>query len=323
MNPFVFIVGCPRSGTTLLQRILDAHPQLAIIHETHWIPKFYHKAARRSPEALVRPGLIRQLLKRPKLAHLGLAREEWQARLESGKAVSFADFVGGIFDRFGQARGKPLVGDKTPAYARSMDLLHEIWPQARFIHLIRDGRDVCLSAMNWKKPGRLLLRASTWHDDADLTAALWWEWHVRMARSSGQRLGPDLYTEVRYEALVDDAAAECVRLCGFLGVPHDGAMLRFHEGRTRTAPGLDPKEAWLPVTPGLRDWRTQMPAPKVERFEAAAGDLLAELGYPRAGKDPSPEIREQAAQVRDRFVQSVRSRRRPLPERLGPIGQNV
>ncbi len=323
MNPYVFIVGCPRSGTTLLQRLLDAHSQLAIIHETHWIPKFYQKAARRSPEALVTRGLVRRLLKRPKLAHLGLARKEWQARLKAGGPVPFAEFVRGIFDRFGQAHGKPLVGDKTPAYARSMDLLHEVWPRARFIHLIRDGRDVCLSAVNWKKPGRLLLRASTWKENADLTAALWWEWHVRMARSSGRRLGPDLYTEVRYEALVGDAAAECVRLCAFLGVPYQDAMLRFHEGRTKSDPGLDPKEAWLPVTPGLRDWRTQMPAPTVERFEAAAGDLLDELGYPRACKDPSPGARQRAAQVRDQFIQSVRSNRRALPDRLGPVGQNV
>ena len=103
---------------------------------------------------------------------------------------------------------------------------------------------------------------------------------------------------------------------------HD-AMLRFHEGRTKNAPGLDPKEAWLPVTPGLRDWRTQMPAPKLERFEAAAGDLLDALGYPRAYKDPSPAARQRAAQVRDQFIQSVQSKRRPLPDRLGPIGQNA
>ncbi len=323
MNPFVFIVGCPRSGTTLLQRLLDAHSQLAIIHETHWIPKFYHKAARRSPETLATPSLIKHLLKRPKLAHLGLAREEWQARLDSGTPVSFAEFVSGIFDRFGQARGKPLVGDKTPAYARSMDLLHEMWPRARFIHLIRDGRDVCLSAMNWKKPGRLLLRAATWKADADITAALWWEWHVRMARQSGRRLGSDLYCEVRYEELVNNTEAECVRLCAFLGVPYQEAMLRFHEGRTKRIPGLDPKEAWLPVTPGLRDWRTQLPAANQERFEAAAGDLLDELGYPRTWNDPSPAVREQAARVRDGFVESVGSRRRPLPEHLGPREQNV
>jgi hypothetical protein len=323
MNPFVFIVGCPRSGTTLLQRLLDAHPRLAIIHETHWIPKFYHKAVRQNPQALVTPELITKLLKRPKLAHLGLDGEALGAEYRQGQPIPYADFVSAIFDRFGQGRGKPLVGDKTPAYARSVDLLHALWPRARFIHLIRDGRDVCLSAMNWRKPGRLLLRAATWKEDADITAALWWEWHVRMARQSGQRLGPDLYHEVRYEALVERTSAECDRLCAFLGLPYDGVMLRFHEGRTKREPGLDPKEAWLPVTPGLRDWRTQMSPAQVERFEATAGVFLEELGYPRAFPNPAPEARQRAMRVRDVFMESVRSRRRPLPEQLGPIGQNV
>jgi hypothetical protein len=323
VNPFVFVVGCPRSGTTLLQRILDAHPRLAIIHETHWIPKFYQKAAGQTADAHVTPELLSQLRKHPKFRQQGLKRGDLEAWLGSGAPPSYAAFVTGVFDRYGQARGKPLVGDKTPAYARSVDLLHAQWPLAKFIHLIRDGRDVCLSAVNWRKPGRLLLRASTWATDADITAALWWEWHVRMARQSGRKLGPGLYTEVRYEALVADPAAEGARLCTFLGLPYDDAILRFHEGRTRTEAGLDPKEAWLPVTPGLRDWRTQMPPREVERFEATAGDLLDELGYPRAYPQPSAAADREAARVRDLFIRDVRSPRRPLPDRLGPVGQEA
>ena len=323
MNPFVFIVGCPRSGTTLLQRLVDAHPQLAIIHETHWIPKFYRKATEESPEAMVTRELLKQLRKHPKFEHLRIPDEESRSWLGPAESVGFAAFVTAVFDHFGRKHGKPFVGDKTPAYARSVDLLHALWPEARFIHLIRDGRDVCLSAINWRDTGRLLLRASTWKEDADITAALWWEWHVRMARQSGRRLGPELYCEVRYEALVNQPAEECVKLCAFLGVPYDDAMLRFHEGRTRTEVGLDPKEAWLPVTPGLRDWRTQMPADQVQRFEAAAGHLLDELGYPRAFPTPSPNAREEAARVRDVFIEDVRSPRRPLPEHLGPVGPRI
>jgi hypothetical protein len=322
MNPFVFIVGCPRSGTTLLQRLVDAHPHLAIIHETHWIPKFYQKATQESPETRVTPELLNQLRKHPKFKHLGIPREELQSWLGRAESVKYAAFVTAVFDHFGRKRGKPLVGDKTPAYARSVDVLHALWPRTRFVHLIRDGRDVCLSAVNWREPGRLLLRASTWKGDADITAALWWEWHVRLARQSGQRLGPELYCEVRYEALVNQPAEECLRLCAFLGVPYDADMLRFHEGRTRTEAGLDPKEAWLPVTPGLRDWRTQMPDREVERFEAATGHLLDELGYLRAFPAPSPDAKAEAARVRDVFIEDVRSPRRPLPEHLGPAGSS-
>src|SRR5262249_54168365 len=87
MNPFVFIVGCPRSGTTLLQRLVDAHPQLAIIHETHWIPKFYQKATQESPEARVTPELLKQLRKHSKFEHLGIPGEELQSWLGPAESV--------------------------------------------------------------------------------------------------------------------------------------------------------------------------------------------------------------------------------------------
>jgi hypothetical protein len=69
-------------------------------------------------------------------------------------------------------------------------------------------------------------------------------------------------------------------------------MLRFHEGRERTEPNLDAKKAWRPVTQGLRDWRSQMSQQDVERFEAATGDLLDELGYERAVPNPVAEALE-------------------------------
>jgi hypothetical protein len=282
MNPFVFIVGCPRSGTTLLQRIVDAHPQIAITPETHWIPSYFKKATRKTPEAQVTPKLIAKLVNYHRFGQLGIGRDELEKLLGSGGSMSYARFVSAIYDFYGKSQGKPLVGDKTPGYARNIPLLHTLWPTAKFVHLIRDGRDVCLSAMDWRKPGKLLVRSSTWAKDPVTTAALWWEWHIRAAREAGSLLGPELYYELRYESLVSRPRNECARLCTFLGVPYHEAMLRFHEGRTRADPTLDSKEAWLPVTSGLRDWRSQMTAEKVACFDAAAGDLLAELGYPRS-----------------------------------------
>ena len=103
-----------------------------------------------------------------------------------------------------------------------------------------------------------------------------------------------MYYEVRYESLVRNPVEESAALCEFLGLPYDEAMPRFHEGRTNAKPGLSAKKAWLPITPGLRDWRTQMTAEDVERFEAAAGELLDELGSPQTIFSPRPVTRELA-----------------------------
>jgi hypothetical protein len=305
-NPYFFLVGSHRSGTTLLLRIADAHSRIAVAPETHWIPQYYKQRAGLTAEGMVTEELIARLVEHPKLHHLGVSPKKLKRLLAPGEPPAYADFVGRIFDRFGEARGKPLVGDKTPNYVRQVHVLNALWPRARFVHLIRDGRDVCVSVLAWKrKAARMAELYPTWSEDPFTTAALCWERDVRQGRDRGRPLGPALYHEIRYEDLVLRPADEARDLCSFLEVPYEAGMLEFHRGRTRPGPGRSAKEAWLPITPGLRDWRTQMAPDDVERFEAAAGDLLDELGYPRAYPSPPPAARERAGRLRERFVRGL------------------
>ncbi|MDQ2910306.1 MAG: sulfotransferase [Actinomycetota bacterium] len=314
MNPYVFLVGCPRSGTTLLHRLTDAHPQLAVIHETLWIPRLFESRKGVTPDGMVTPELIPHLLADRRFPHLGIEPYELEQLLRSNGRPSYASFVTAILDLYGRKRDKPLVGDKSPSYVRSIPTLHALWPAAKFVHLIRDGRDVALSAVAWKKADKIFRHFRRWSADPWTTAAFWWERSVRLGREAGAKLPRGLYYEVSYEALVTDPESECRELCSFLELRFDEAMLRFHEGRTRPQAGSS-KRRWLPPTPNLRDWRTEMPADGVERFEAAAGNLLDELGYPRATPETGPERLDEAAEARQIFQEDVVERRRPVPER--------
>ena len=281
MNPYLFIVGCPRSGTTLLRRMVDAHALIAITRETHWIPDMARAGGALDLGGRVTAKLPGLLLAHPKFATLGIHPEDVE-RLAAGRP-SYPAFVTALFDLYGARCGKPHVGDKTPGYVKEIGFLHDAFPHARFVHLVRDGRDVCLSALEWeRKAEQFRRRFPGWEDAPVATAARWWRSHVMEGRASCRRLTEDLYLELRYEALVADPEGECRRLCEFLRVAFDPAMLRFHEGRRRFDPGLSAKHAWLPPTPGLRDWRTQMSRDQVEEFEDAAGDALDAFGYPRA-----------------------------------------
>ena len=313
-NPAVFLVGCPRSGTTLLQRLVDAHPQIAITHEQCWVARYFKNRTGLTPEGLVTPGLSASLLEEKRFHKLRVSRDELERLLEPGKPVSYASFVTELFDHYGKAKGKILVGDKCPSYLRELPTLHALWPKAKFVHLIRDGRDVCLSICNWNKPDRITVRLVHGAEDNVSTAAFYWQWFVKAGRQAGNSLGPELYYELRYEDLVASPEEECAKLCAFLGVPYEDAMLRFHEGRTRRDAGLDSKGQWLPVTSGLRDWRSDMRPQDVERFEAAAGGLLDELGYSRACRQPAPETMEQAARIGALFDTKARHGEK-LPER--------
>ncbi len=306
-NPYVFIVGTPRSGTTLLKRLVDAHPSIAITRETHWIPRYYRRRIAVTDTGMVKPGIIEELFAEKRFAHLRMRREKIEALLSDGREMSYADFVSRIFDLYAQREQKTFVGDKTPPYVRHISLLHELWPSARFVHLIRDGRDVCLSMLTWRMADRAAGRRAGWQEDPVTTTALWWEWLVRLGREAGRKLGAELYREVSYEKLVADPGGQCEELCDFLDLPFDSSMLRFHEGRSQAEPGLSANRAWLPPTQGLRNWRTQMPVEDIERFEAAAGDLLDELAYPKTTSTFSQSTHDHAARMRDLFDG------RPLP----------
>ena len=241
-DPYLFIVGCARSGTTLMRRIVDAHPHIAITTEMHWISHYFDYF--KNQNRLVTPEVVSGLTGHKRFAQFGIPREEFEGLLGPGEAIPYPTFLGRLFDLYGKINDKPLVGNKTPAYVRRIPTFHALWPEARFVHIIRDGRDVCLSVLNWKKAERTAGRYASWEEDPVSTTALWWERKVRKAREDGASLGPGLYHETLYEDLVEDPERECERLCGFLGVPYDDAMIRFHEGRERVEPGRGAKSAW-------------------------------------------------------------------------------
>jgi hypothetical protein len=310
MNPYVFLVGCPRSGTTLLGRIGNAHPELAVVHETRWIPRCFEHREGLTANGVVTPSLAEWLRDARTLRPLGMDESEMERLIGDRDGVPFSTFVTALFDLYGQKQGKRLVADKSPGYVRYLPTLHGLWPQARFVHIIRDGRDVCLSVLDWRKGAT---RFPTFDEDPVTTTGVWWEWYVRLGREGGSRLEPSLYHELHYESLVAEPERESARLCEFLEIPYDDSMLRFHEGRTRSKPGLSTKAAWLPVSGGLRDWRTQMDPADVLRFEAAAGDLLDQVGYPRTAASVPRRALDRAARIREIFAEQLHARRRPLP----------
>jgi hypothetical protein len=310
VNPFVFVVGCPRSGTTLLQRLLDAHPSLAVIDETLWIPAYAKRARRLRSAGLAITELLPDLLAERRFARLGLDPGAVEGLLRDGRGP-YREFVTRVFDLYGERHGKPFVGDKSPGYIRSIRTLHDLFPEARFVHLIRDGRDVAISATRWAKAERVFRDYPTWPHEPVTTAALWWERNVRLGREAAEQLPDGWYHELRYEDLVERPAERCAGLCSFLGLAPADEMLRFHEGKTKRMEGVPSKRQWLPPTPGLRDWRREMEPADVELFEAVAGDLLETLGYERGR--PRPAARRRADRARSAVSAHTLERGRPLP----------
>jgi hypothetical protein len=312
-NPYLFVVGAARSGTTLLQRMLDAHPLLAVVNETYWLPRKYRERTGLTRDGLVTPALFPLLLNRPKFERMGFSKEDLQRIADDGAPIRYVDFVARLFDEYAARQGKQFAGDKSPGYVRRMTQLHGLWPKARFVHIIRDPRDVCLSLLDWPGGERTAGQFGTWHLDKAVSSALYWRYSVAMGREAGLALPAGLYHETRYEELVATTEAELMRLCEFLDLPFDPAMQSYHVGRTRPKRGRSSKAQWLPPTGGLRDWTTQLAPRDVAAVEVAAGELLGELGYPHAGRPVPPALRAHVEEVRSIFTAHLRADDRPAP----------
>jgi hypothetical protein len=309
----MFVVGAARSGTTLLQRMLDHHPGLAVVNETYWLPRKFRERTGLTREGLVTEALLPLLLASPKFSRMEVSERDLVRLLSERRPVRYERFVARIFDTYAARRGKPLAGDKTPGYVRRMAQIHELWPRARFVHIVRDPRDVVLSMLDWRGGRKAAGQYGTWEMDPVVSTALYWRLSVAVGRETGAALGAGLYREVRYEDLVAAPDHELERICEFLGLPYAEAMTRFYEGKTRVKQGRSSKAQWLPPTSGLRDWRAQLDAGDVERVEATVGGLLADLGYRSRFERFAPATLERVADVHETFTSTARSMDRTLP----------
>jgi Sulfotransferase family len=282
--PAIFVVGVARSGTTLLRLMLDAHPQLAIPPETHFIPRVIRACDGPEPHAAV----LAEITGHRRWPDFGLDADALRERLESHRRLTPGAAMREFYGLYAQKHGKSRWGDKSTNYIRQMKSISRILPEARFVHLIRDGRDVALS-----------LVAVHFGPTGVAEAAEKWRGEIVKARRQAEHLRH--YIELRYEDLIGDPEPVLRRVCDATDLPWDDAMLRYQEragGRiAEIVRDFDRAEGGT-ITAGVRAahqenvskplqsdraarWRTEMPAAEVAVFEGIAGDVLDELGYER------------------------------------------
>jgi hypothetical protein len=285
---FPFVVGCVRSGTTMLRAMLDSHSELAVPPESYFVPIAVALADRYETAGGVdREKLLAAIAADPSFGEWRIPLDDVRTRWRESPPVDVADALTGIYALYAAARGKPRYGDKTPANVIYVELLAGALPQARFLHIVRDGRDVVPS-----------LTEMHFGPDRFGAAALFWRDRVTRGRAGGRRIGPDRYREIRYEDLVASPEAVLTDVCDFFALEFEPGMLEYHERADEVLDGLrythHVQGIRRPPTRLGRDWRTNLGDHEVQLFEALAGDLLDDLGYERSGMDASGRVRVEA-----------------------------
>lgn len=268
----VFIVGCPRSGTTLLQRLLDAHPDVAIAPETFFMRRFWARRAEYGDLQRDAPfeRLLHDLTATAAFAEMGLDADAFVAAAHRGDR-SYPAIFRLLLMQFAAQRGAHVVGEKTPNHVLHLPALRNFFPAARFIHLVRDPRAVAYSwrSVPWSS-GRL------WRD-----AEVWVE-YVAAGRAAGSDRD-DALLAVHFERLVRAPEATLRRICAHLALEYDPALLAFHERAPETV-NVE-REPWKanatrPIDPSAADrWRAALTPQQVATVEAVAGDEMRHWGY--------------------------------------------
>jgi Sulfotransferase family len=286
-SPFPVVVGCPRSGTSLLAVMLDSHPQLAIPPETSFLAALASTPgastdARRDFFNWVTADRIPI----SNWSDFGLDRDVLWRRLASIEPFTVSAGLRAFYALYAEGQGKPRYGEKTPGYVFMLPQIAALLPEAHFIHVIRDPGDTALS---WRK---------TWFAPSKDLRVLGSEWRKHVEAGRRARALVPRYLEVRFEDLVRDPEGELKRLCAYLALPWDARMQdyraqgaarlsrlqgRLHargtmiarEERTRIHANL----TRAPDADRLEVWRREMTPGERAALEDAAGPLVRELGY--------------------------------------------
>jgi protein-tyrosine sulfotransferase len=255
----VFIGGCGRSGTTLVREVLSRHPAIACGPESHILSGFVHP---------------RRLAEAWRLPHASVMEMVAQSR----SVVRFAE---AFFRSYAQRQGKARWADKSPGNVRYLPRILSRFPKARFIHVVRDGRDVACSLRN--HPRQKIVDGVVVPQDTSLPIdACAKRWLTDTSAGLAFKDHPRCY-ELRYEAFTADPARECRRLCTFLGEEFHPAMLECSADPARDRePGRwlnneNAREAVAASRAGR--WRRDLSLDERRVVSRLAGELLVSLGY--------------------------------------------
>jgi len=246
----IFLVGAERSGTTLLRLMLDHHPMIAFNGESEYIVS-------RISEDGAYPEMsgYRAWLRSDRIFQGSCLRVD--------ESLDYPSLVNDFLDQFRSRSRKAMVGATVHTQFHK---LHRIWPRAKYIYLLRDGRDVAGSVQRMGWAGNAYVAADWW-----LGAEA--EWDALRAV-----LGDDDWIEVRFEDLAADAAAQLRRICAFIDAPYSDQMLGYVRDSTYGAPDSGSRFRW----------RTAMGMAEVQRLEDKLGERLPLRGYELSGH---PRIR--------------------------------
>jgi len=283
----VFILGNPRSVTSLLRLMMNSHSLVVSPPESgflHWWSKKYADWQQEDVLTSRMKEFIGDLATSKKIETWNLNFAQLQEYLFSKRPASYAELGEQIYAYYGIASGKKptAVVDKNNYYIHHLKELKQVWPDAYFIHLVRDGRDVACSYLEMKSINSDSIYKPVLTDDISKIAMEW--------KTNNQRIFDFLSTMepaqvkvIRYEDLILDSRKTLGEVCHFLNMSFDQNMLNYHEEKNHDEPAqtMDWKKRTLdpPDKERVGRYKNSLSAIEITQFNSIAGEILQKFSY--------------------------------------------
>ena len=261
----IFLVGAERSGTTLLRLMLDRHPNIAFHSEFEFVVDYFQNNCYPSLDDYYE--------------YLATDRIFQSGNWSIDRSLNYPNLVNSFLLQKQEITGKLFVG---ATVHRHFDRLLKIWSDAKFIHLVRDGRDVARSCVNMNWAGNVWTGCDRWL----IVERLWSQLKVN--------LDPDRYIEVRYETLITQPEIILANLCNFIGTKYSSKMLNYPQYSTYKLPNLEL----------LWQWKHKLSASEIRLLEAKIGNILLEHDYELSQLPPLTvnQIRDLTLKLHSKFA---------------------
>lgn len=281
--PLFFIIGRPRSGTTMLRMLFEAHPSVIVPPESPYILNLYKKYGKTKlwDEATIR-AFGEDVFAQRYFNKWLIDKETLIARLLEGKGEqSFETMVkriGLVYTSVYDKQEITLIGDKNPGYSLFINRIHKLFPEAKIIHLVRDYRDNYLSLVNV-------------NFEVPIVPLVVYRWKFALRQANKLRKKhPDLIYSLRYEDLAADPEKHFREVCRFMDIEFDPAVLTFHEKKTEFESAyagsneikVIHKSLLNPISTSRMDmWKTKMSEREIKLADMVAGKTAEKAGYTR------------------------------------------
>ena len=274
----------------MLRLMLTAHPKMVVPPECGFLvwlqPQFGQWGHSEFADADNRARFAKAVNASRKFDTWGLSSEEVAAAMAESDPRTYADACMGVYRLFAAREGKmgAILGDKNNYYLSHVAALKAMYPDARFLHIVRDGRDVACSYREVMTiPSASPYRPELPWAIADIARA--WASDVQAIRAQFASLGDSDTLEIRYEDLASLPERELGRICAWLGIGFDRQMLQFHEeNRARNLEPLATMDWKRRTTEPASDatigrYKMMLSAREITAFEAIAAPELRQYGY--------------------------------------------